>query len=126
MKGAPDMDWAWMEGSRGFDVTWGLLTGALCLALAVPILWWWLREHRRSFFGAAIDPAYRLQLGYGLFCMAMAGTNIGCRAIPHDDLGIVHPAFFLITVALVAGLGPRVVWLAMHPPAQVRPAHLAR
>jgi hypothetical protein len=47
--------------------------------------------------------------------MAMAATNIGCRAIPHDDLGIVHPVFFLITVAIVAGLGLRILWLLAHP-----------
>ena len=105
-----------MEGWRAFDLEWGVATGAVCLALAVPILWWWLPEHRRSFFGAAIDPSYRLQLGYGLFCMAMMGTNVGCRAIPHDDLGIVHPVFFAITVALAAGLGPRIIWLALHRP----------
>jgi hypothetical protein len=109
------MEWTWMEGSRAFDVTWGLLAGTVCLALAVPMLWWWLPEHRRSFFGTAIDPRYRLQLGYGVFCMAMVGANVGCRAIPHDDLGIVHPVFFLITVALAAALGPRAVWLATHP-----------
>jgi hypothetical protein len=44
--------------------------------------------------------------------MAMAGTNIGCRAIPHDDLAYVHPAFFLITVALVVTLAPRVIVMA--------------
>lgn len=105
-----------MEGSRAFDITWGVATAALCLALAVPILWWWLPEHRRSFFGTRLDPSYRLQLGYGLFCMAMAGTNLGCRAIPHDDLGIVHPAFFAITAALVVALGPRVALLALRLP----------
>ncbi len=108
------VDWAWIEGSRAFDVGWGVITGAVCLALAVPILRWSLPEHPRSLFGTSVDPRYRLQLGYGLFCMAMAGTNIGCRVIPHDDLTIVHPVFFLITVALVAGLGPRVAWLATH------------
>jgi hypothetical protein len=102
-----------MEGSRAFDVTWGLVTAAICLALAVPMLWWWLPEHRRSFFGTAVDPQYRLQLAYGLFCMAMVGTNVGCRAIPHDDLPFVHPAFFLITVALVAGLAPRALAMAL-------------
>jgi hypothetical protein len=45
--------------------------------------------------------------------MAMAGTNIGCRFIPHGELPYVHPAFLLITLALVAGLGPRVVVLAL-------------
>jgi hypothetical protein len=108
------MDWAWMEGSRAFDVTWGLVTGAACLALAVPILWWWLPEHRRPFFARSVDPRHRLQLAYGLFCMAMAGTNVGCRAIPHDDLTIVHPVFFAITVALVATLAPRIVALALR------------
>jgi hypothetical protein len=104
----------WIEGSRAFDVTWGLTAGALCLAVAIPILWWWLPAHRRAFFPPAVDPQYRLQLGYGLFCMAMAGTNVGCRLIPHDDLAFVHPTFFLITVALVAGLAPRAVWLAVR------------
>ncbi|HEY0381675.1 MAG TPA: hypothetical protein VGC72_05700 [Candidatus Elarobacter sp.] len=102
-----------MEGSRAFDVTWGIATAAICLAVAVPMLWWWLPEHRRSFFGSAIDPRYRLQLAYGLFCMAMAGTNIGCRAIAHDDLRLVHPAFFLITVALAAAFAPRVIAMAL-------------
>jgi hypothetical protein len=111
-----------MEGSRAFDIGWGLATAALSLAPAIPILWWWLPDHRRSFFGTQVDPSYRLQLGYGLFGAAMAGTNIGCRAIPHDDLGVVHPVFFLITVALVVGLGPRVVWLATHPERRAVPA----
>jgi hypothetical protein len=110
-----------MEGSRTFDVTWGLVSAAMCLAVAVPILWWWLPGHRRSFFGTAIDPRYRLQLAYGLFCMAMAGTNIGCRAIPHDDLPFVHPAFFLITVALVITLAPRLIAMSFAQPA--RAAH---
>jgi len=101
-----------MEGSRAFDAAWGLVTATACLALAVPMLWWWLPEHRRSFFGRAIDPRYRLQLAYGLFCMAMAGTNVGCRAIPHDDLPLVHPTFFLITVALVVAFAPRAIAMA--------------
>lgn len=108
------MSWEWIEGSRAFDLTWGLVSGAICLALAVPILWWWLPEHRRSFFSPAVDPRNSLQLAYGLFCMAMAGTNIGCRAIAHDDLPYVHPTFFLITVALVVTLAPRVVAMALH------------
>lgn len=115
------MDWSWIEGSRTFDLAWGLATGALCLAVAYPILWWTLPGHRRSFFGTAIDPQQRLQLPYGIFCMAMAVTNVGCRAIPHDDLGIVHPAFFLITLAIVVGLGPRVVWLLAHPGRSLQP-----
>jgi hypothetical protein len=104
----------WIEGSRAFDLAWGFTTAALCLAVAVPMLWWILPGHRRSYFGAAIDPHNRLQLGYGVFCMAMAFTNAGCRAIPHDDLGFVHPTFFLITVAIVVGLGPRVLAMAIE------------
>jgi hypothetical protein len=103
----------WIEGSRAFDLTWGFTTAALCLAVGVPILWWSLPEHRRSLFGYAIDPHERLQLGYGVFCLAMACTNAGCRAIPHDDLAFVHPTFFLITVAIVLGLGSRVVTMAI-------------
>ena len=85
-----------MEGSRLFDEAWGLVAAGVCLAVAVPTLWWWLPEHRRAFFPRAVDPSYRLQLGYGLFGMAMAGTNFGCRFIPHAALEAVHPAFFLI------------------------------
>lgn len=103
-----------MEGSRLFDEAWGLVAAAFCLAVAVPTLWWWLPEHRRAFFARAVDSRYRLQLGYGLFGMAMAGTNIGCRFIPHAALEAVHPTFFLITVALVFGLGPRVLWMALR------------
>ena len=106
-------DWAWMEGSRAFELTWGLTAAAICFAVAVPVLWWSLPGRRRSLFGRAVDPSGRLQLAYGIFAMAMAFTNAGCRAIPHDDLPLVHPAFFLITAALVLGLAPRVAYLAL-------------
>lgn len=108
-----------MEGSRLFDEAWGLVAAAFCLAVAVPVLWWWLPEHRRALFPRAVDPRFRLQLGYGLFGMAMAGTNVGCRFIPHAALEAVHPTFFLITVALVLGLAPRLLWMALcrHRPA---------
>jgi hypothetical protein len=105
------MSWGWIEGSRSFDLGWGLVSATVCLALAVPMLWWWLPEHRRSFFGSSVDPRFRLQLAYGLFCMAMAGTNLGCRAIPHDELPLVHPAFFVITAALAVAFAPRVLRL---------------
>lgn len=105
----------YLEGSRAFSIGYGLATGAACLALAVPMLWWCLPAHRRSFFGPRIDPQYRLQLAYGIFAMAMAFTDVGCRAIPHDRLALVHPTFFLMTVVLVAGLGPRLVALAREP-----------
>lgn len=103
-----------LEGSREFDVIWGTLTGLACLALAVPVLWWWLPEHRRSFFGTRIDPGYRLQLAYGLFAMAMFGTNIGCRYIPHGFLEYVHPTFALITAILILTLTPRIAYLALR------------
>lgn len=101
-----------IDGDRDFDLIWGSVSGLVSLALAVPVLWWWLPKHRRSFFGTAIDPHYRLQLGYGLFGMAMAGTNFFCRFIPHGNLEYVHPTFALITVVLALGLGPRIVYLA--------------
>ena len=101
-----------LEGDRAFDLIWGSTTGALALALAVPILWWWLPKHRRSVFGEGIDPSYRLQLAYGLFAMAMFGTNFFCRFIPHGFLEYVHPTFAFITLGLLVGIGPRVVYVA--------------
>jgi hypothetical protein len=101
-----------LEGDRTFSLAYGFLTGGLCLALAIPILWWVLPGSRRSFFGTYVDPAARLQLAYGILCMAMAFTDVGCRAIPHGPLPFVHPAFFLMTVVLVAALGPRVLAVA--------------
>ena len=103
---------AFLEGDRTFGLIYGALTGGACLALAIPLLYWVLPGHERSFFGRRIDPAYRLQLAYGVFCMAMAFTDIGCRTIPHGELADVHPAFFLMTATLVVTLGPRIVALA--------------
>ena len=85
----------------------------LSLALAVPILWWWLPEHRRSVFGAAIDPTYRLQFAYGLLAMSMSATNLLCRAVPHGFLEYVHPTYAFMTLALLVGLGPRVIYMAL-------------
>jgi hypothetical protein len=103
-----------LEGDRTFDLVSGAASGAISLALAVPILWWWLPAHRRSLFGTAIDPTYRLQLAYGLLGMAMFGTNSLCRFIPHGFLEYVHPTFAFITLALIVGLGPRIVYLALR------------
>jgi hypothetical protein len=103
---------AFLEGDRTFGLIYGLTTGGLCLALAIPLLYWVLPGHKRSFFGPRIDPDYRLQLAYGIFCMAMAFTDIGCRTIPHGRLAFVHPTFFLLTLVLVVGLAPRIVVLA--------------
>jgi hypothetical protein len=103
---------AFLEGDRTFGLIYGLTTGALCLALAVPLLYWVLPGHHRSFFGTRIDPAYRLQLAYGIFCMAMAFTDVGCRAIPHGELALVHPTFFLLTLGLVLTIAPRIIAVA--------------
>jgi hypothetical protein len=102
---------AFLEGDHTFGLIYGIVTGGLCLALAIPLLYWVLPGRRRSFFGPRIDPAYRLQLGYGIFCMAMAFTDIGCRTIPHGQLAYVHPTFFLMTVALLVSLAPRTIAL---------------
>jgi hypothetical protein len=103
---------AFLEGDRTFSIAYGLITGGLCLAVAIPILWWVIPGHRRAFFGGAIDPHYRLQVGYGIFTMALAFTDIGCRAIPHGPLLFVHPTFFLLTLLVVATLGPRAIAVA--------------
>jgi len=103
---------AFLEGDRTFGLIYGLATGGLCLALAIPLLYWVLPGHERSFFGPRIDPGQRLQLAYGIFCMAMAFTDIGCRAIPHGNLPFVHPTFFLMTLVLVAMIAPRLFMVA--------------
>jgi hypothetical protein len=103
---------SFLEGDRAFSLAYGFTTGSLCLALAIPLLYWVLPGSKRSFFGPRIDPEYRLQLFYGIFCMAMAFTDIGCRAIPHGALMYVHPAFFFITLVLAIALGPRLVQVA--------------
>jgi hypothetical protein len=103
---------AFLEGDRTFSLAYGLLTGGICLALAVPMLWWVLPGRHRSFFGLKVDPEYRLQLFYGIFCMAMAFTDVGCRAIPHGDLAYVHPAFFLMTLVLALTIAPRLIAMA--------------
>ena len=95
-----------LEGSRDFDLIWGTVTAAISFALAYPVLWWWLPEHRRSLFGSQIDPNMRLQLGYGLLCMAMCFTNALCRYIDHGELEYVHPIFAFITLVLVLLLTP--------------------
>ncbi len=95
-----------LEGDRTFSIVYGLVTGGLCLALAVPLLYWVLPGHR---------PAYRLQLAYGIFCMAMAFTDIGCRTIPHGTLEFVHPTFFLMTLVLVAAIAPRIIAMLRTP-----------
>jgi FtsH-binding integral membrane protein len=104
-----------LEGNRTFELIYGFTTGGLCLALAIPLLYWVLPQHRRSFFGERIDPNYVLQLAYGIFCMAMAFTDIGCRAIPHGELAFVHPTFFFMTLLLAVTIGPRLIVMLRTP-----------
>ena len=55
----------------------------------------------------------RLQLAYGIAVMAMAWTDVLCRYIPHGTLEWVHPAFFVTTMVMALGLGPRVLYLVL-------------
>lgn len=103
-----------LEGTRAFDLAWGATTGLLCFSVAVPVLWWVLPGHLRSFFGTRIDPHARLQLAYGIFAMAMAFTNVLCRAIPHAYLDYVHETFALMTAVLLATMGPRVAYMLLE------------
>lgn len=43
--------------------------------------------------------------------MSMAFTDALCRFIPHQPLAWVHPAFFITTIIIAVGLGPRVAYL---------------
>jgi len=115
-----------LENDRAFDLVWGAASGMISLALAVPLLRWSLPEHRRSVFGTAIDPTYRLQLAYGLLAMGMFVTNSLCRFIPHGALEYVHPTYAFITLALVFGFGPRVVYLALRGRRDARQAQPMR
>ena len=103
----------WIEGSRAFNITFGAITAAACLSVAVPTLWWVLPRSRVWLFSKAIDRNQGIQLAYGIFCMSMAFTDALCRAIPHGHLPWVHPAFFLTTLLIVFGLGPRVAYVAL-------------
>jgi hypothetical protein len=104
----------WLEGSRTFSIAFGTLTAGACLLLAVPILFWCLPGSRAWIFGRDGDRQQLLQIAYGVLCMSMAFADALCRYIPHRKLGVVHPAFFLTTVALVVILAPRIYPLARH------------
>jgi hypothetical protein len=106
-----------IEGSRAFDITWGTVTGCLCLLVAAPTLWWILPKHARSIFPESIDPQRRLQFGWGIFGMFMAFTNFGCRFIDHRYLEGVHEGFFAITLIVLAVLAPLVVRAIRRQPA---------
>ena len=110
----PDM----LEGSRAFDIAWGALTGAVCFTLGGLVVAHWLRawkSHGPSLFGAVVDPTRRLELAYGAFALAMGGTNVGCRFIPHNYLEGVHEGYAILTLATVAVLGPALARAARSP-----------
>jgi hypothetical protein len=112
---------SWIEGSRGFSIAFGTVTAFACLAVGLPILNWSLPSRRRWIFSKQFDRALIFQVTCGVMCMSMAFADALCRYIPHRPLGIVHPAFLLTTVALVALLAPRVaVVVADRAPAPVR------
>jgi hypothetical protein len=104
-------DCAWIEGSRSFNIAFGLTTASVCLAIAVPTLWWVLPRSRVWLFPPNVDRRQGIQLAYGIFAMAMAFTDALCRLIPHGKLPLVHPAFFATTVILASFVGPRVVYV---------------
>jgi len=104
-----------LEGDRTFDIALGTLTGAICLAIAIPILLWTLPSHRRRLFSRSVDPHGILQIAYGVFCMAMAWADALCRYIPHGPLAWVHPAFFATTLLIAVVIGRRVLAVARRP-----------
>ncbi len=124
----PQFDW--IEGSRPFDILFGATTSLVCLFCAVPILWWVLPRTRLWLFSKNVDRNQGIQLAYGIFCMSMAFTDALCRFIPHDPLEWVHPAFFLTTIIIALGIGPRVVYLLLKQrgamPARARERVAAR
>lgn len=103
------LTFAWLEGSRSFSILLGTVLAGVSLALAFPILWWYLPKHRRWIFPKEADPRQRWQLGFGLVCMGMTFTNALCRYIPHSPLGYVHPVFFFTTIGLAVVLLSRML-----------------
>jgi len=105
---------SWIEGTRQFDIAFGAITSAVCLSIAIPTLWWVLPRFAVWVFPRDVDENRYLQLAYGIFCMAMAFTDALCRFIPHALLPWVHPAFFLTTLIIALGFGPRVWYLVIR------------
>jgi hypothetical protein len=124
------MDWIdAIDASRNASIAFGTATAGLCLLLAVPLLWWTLPNHRVRVFAERADPKMFVQLAYGIAAMAMAWADALCRYLPHPRLGVVHPAFFVTTVLLVAMLAPRVarrLIATAAAPAPPRPNAVAR
>jgi len=106
-----------LEGSRAFDITWGTVTGCLCLLFASPALWWILPKHARRIFPESIDQRQMLQFGWGLFGMFMGFTNFGCRFIDHRYLEGVHEGFFALTLIVLGVLAPLVLRALNRKPA---------
>ncbi len=102
-----------IEGTRAFDVIWGTATAAILFLIGWNVLYWWQPQHRVRIFSPSVDPTMRLQFYWGLLAMGMAGTNIGCRYIPHAFLESVHIGFAFITLTITLVLGPRVLFLAV-------------
>jgi hypothetical protein len=118
-----------IEGTRTFDVIWGTVAAAILFLIGWNALYWWQPEHRVRLFGPNVDPTMRLQFYWGLLAMMMAGTNVGCRYIPHAFLESVHLGFAMITLAIVLVLGPRTLFLAVAGHrrrfnSERKPAHL--
>jgi hypothetical protein len=107
-------DCAWIEGTRSFNIAFGIANASACLAVAVPTLWWVLPRSRVWLFPPNVDRRQGLQLAYGIFAMAMAFTDALCRLIPHGKLPFVHPAFFATTVILAGVVGPRVAYVVIR------------
>lgn len=99
-----------LDGSRAFELTWGAVAGTICFALGAIVIARWVAARRSgaaSIFGSAVDPKRRLHLAYGIFAMAMGGTNYGCRFIDHRYLEGVHEGFAAITLVVVVLLVSR-------------------
>lgn len=101
-----------LDGSRTFEILWGAVAGTLCVALGALVVARWVRLRHTdspSIFGRALDPGRGLELAYGIFTLAMGGTNYGCRFIEHNYLLGVHEGYFALTVLVVAIVAPSLV-----------------
>lgn len=101
-----------LEGSRAFDIGWGLVTGSVCFAIGIAMIVSWMDAYRHggtSLFGAETDPGRGLHLAWAIVALSMGGTNFGCRFIDHNYLSGVHEAFFAITLVVYAVLIPRLI-----------------
>ncbi len=102
-----------IEGSRAFDVLWGTTAAAILVLIGWTALVWTDPPHRVRIFGESADPTMRLQFSWAVFALAMAGTNVGCRYVPHAFLEGVHLGYASITLAVILVLGPRELYLAI-------------